>query len=243
MEGLQELAVGTAVQESLLPEGKFASARIRLFAKSLFMTKMGGDYFDYFESEPGRIGIIFGDVAGHGIPAAVIMAMAKAVVASTSICFKTPAETLIQANQVLLHLKEKKLRRMMTCQCLDINSDSGEFSLANAGHCYPVHIKQDGGIVEFIEANGLPLGNKLRNPYETVNGRLSPGDVLVLYTDGIIEATNQDGEMFDYHRFIELLKKSFNKDLESFWQKIIEGNRQWAVRQDDDLTFMLIRYE
>jgi serine phosphatase RsbU (regulator of sigma subunit) len=243
MEGLQELAVGTAVQESLLPEEKFSSARISLFAKSLFMTKMGGDYFDYFESEPERIGIIFGDVAGHGIPAAVIMAMAKAVVASTSLNFKTPAETLLAANQVLLHLKEKKLRRMMTCQCLDIDSRNGKFSLANAGHCYPVHIKQNGSIVEFIEANGLPLGNKLRNPYDIVNGQLASGDVLVLYTDGIIEAINQDDEMFDYRRFVELLKKSFDKDLESFWQKIIAGNRQWAVRQDDDLTFMLIRYE
>jgi serine phosphatase RsbU (regulator of sigma subunit) len=204
---------------------------------------MGGDYFDYFESEPERIGIIFGDVAGHGIPAAVIMAMAKAVVASTSLNFKTPAETLLAANQVLLHLKEKKLRRMMTCQCLDIDSRNGKFSLANAGHCYPVHIKQNGSIVEFIEANGLPLGNKLRNPYDIVNGQLASGDVLVLYTDGIIEAINQDDEMFDYRRFVELLKKSFDKDLESFWQKIIAGNRQWAVRQDDDLTFMLIRYE
>jgi serine phosphatase RsbU (regulator of sigma subunit) len=76
-----------------------------------------------------------------------------------------------------------------------------------------------------------------------VNGQLASGDVLVLYTDGIIEAINQDDEMFDYRRFVELLKKSFDKDLESFWQKIIAGNRQWAVRQDDDLTFMLIRYE
>ena len=243
MESLQELAVGTAVQESLLPEERFRSGRLTLFARSMFMTKMGGDYFDYFESEPGKLGIIFGDVAGHGIPAAIIMAMAKAVVASASVSFKTPADMLAQANQVLLRLKEKKLRRMMTCQCLDLNAVTGELTMANAGHCYPILIKKGGKECSFLVTNGTPLGNKIRKAYEEKTFQLEPGDVLVLYTDGIVEAANQSEEMFGYDRFFQLLKESFDTDLEKFWQGIIEGNQKWAATQDDDLTFMIIRYD
>ncbi|MEW6709216.1 MAG: SpoIIE family protein phosphatase, partial [Candidatus Riflebacteria bacterium] len=69
------------------------------------------------------------------------------------------------------------------------------------------------------------------------------GDTLILYTDGIIEAAGPNGEMFDYGRFVELIKSSCNFDLETFWGGIIEGNRRWARQQDDDLTFMLIRYD
>ncbi|MEW6710030.1 MAG: SpoIIE family protein phosphatase, partial [Candidatus Riflebacteria bacterium] len=175
MEGLQDLALGTAVQESLLPDENFSDGRVKIFARSLFMTKMGGDYFDYFKTGPERLGIIFGDVAGHGIPAAIIMAMAKALVASASVSFRSPADLLEQANQVLLFLKEKKLRRMMTCQCLELNTSTGEFKIANAGHCYPVLIKADSRECSFVEVNGTPLGNKTRKPYDEISGCLEKG--------------------------------------------------------------------
>ncbi len=242
MEGLQDLAIGTAVQESLLPEENFRCGKARLFARSLFMTKMGGDYFDYFPTGTERLGIIFGDVAGHGVPAAIIMAMAKAVIAAGSVKFCSPADMLERANQVLLHLKEKKLRRMMTCQCLDLNCQTGFFNLANAGHCYPILVRDQGKSCSFFEVNGMPLGNKARNPYEQLSGQLEDGDVLILYTDGIIEASNESEEMFGYNRFQKLIEEAFSRDLEKFWQGIIEGNRQWTKQQDDDLTLMLIGY-
>jgi hypothetical protein len=243
MESLQELAVGTAVQEGLLPESHYAKDKIRLFARSVFMTKMGGDYFDYFESQPGRLGIIFGDVAGHGIPAAMIMAMAKAVIASSSINFKTPADMLLQVNSALAFLRERKLRRMMTCQCLDLDCRTGEIVLANAGHCYPIRVSRNGAETSFVEICGVPLGNRQRKPYDEVKLQLIPGETLVLYTDGIVEATNSKGEMFDYQRFNKLLKNAWHEDLETYWKNIIEVNKTWATSQDDDLTFMLIRYE
>lgn len=243
MTDLKELAVGTAVQQDLLPDDSYTNNNIELFGHSIFMTKMGGDYFDYFEFAPGRLGIFFGDVAGHGIPAAVIMAMAKAVIASSSVSFSGPSDMLKKANQVLLHLRKKKLRRMMTCQCLDFDCVEGQFSIANAGHCYPALVSKNGENVRLLKINGFPLGTKTRKDYEEHSFKLEPGDTLILYTDGIIEAVNSQGEMFDYSRFEALLKSAWSEDLKTYWQRIIAANRNWAVAQDDDLTFLLIRFE
>jgi sigma-B regulation protein RsbU (phosphoserine phosphatase) len=243
MTDLKELAVGTAVQQDLLPEDSYKNNNIELFAHSIFMTKMGGDYFDYFEFAPGRLGIFFGDVAGHGIPAAVIMAMAKAVIASSSVSFSGPSDMLKKANQVLLYLRKKKLRRMMTCQCLDFDCVEGQFSIANAGHCYPAVVSKNGENVRLLKINGFPLGTKNRKDYEEHSFKLETGDTLILYTDGIIEAVNSKGKMFDYSRFETLLKSAWSEDLKTYWQRIIQANRIWSVAQDDDLTFLLLKYD
>lgn len=243
LSGMKELAVGTAVQESLLPEGTFSSGNTRLFARSLFMSKMGGDYYDYFNLPGGRLGIFFGDVAGHGIPAAMIMAMAKAVITAAARDFTSPSAVLTSTSQVLLELKKRNWRRMMTALCFDYNLSSGGFSFANAGHCYPVVVGPGGRSVAMIEMSGMPLGSSSKKPYESVAGRLLPGETLVLYTDGIVEATSLSGQMFDYHRFLKLLQTGWSEDLEVYWQNIYEGYKAWAVSQDDDLTFLMLRLE
>ena len=245
LAGMKELAVGTAVQESLLPSGKFSGEKSRLFARSLFMSKMGGDYFDYFLLPGCRLGIFFGDVAGHGIPAAMIMAMAKAVImtAASEKCPAGPLQLLDAVNHVLLELKKRNWRRMMTALCVDYNLQTGEFSLANAGHCYPAIVGPAGNGVRFLEHGGMPLGSSSRKPRTAFSGCLQPGETLVLYTDGIIEAVGESGGQFGYPRFCELLQNAWNKDLEAYWQNVVSTYDKWAVAQDDDLTFLFLRLE
>ncbi|GAB4278521.1 MAG: hypothetical protein Kow0029_21840 [Candidatus Rifleibacteriota bacterium] len=243
VEGLRELAVGTAVQESLLPEEKFMTGNIELFARSIFMSRMGGDYYDYYQIDRERLGIFFGDVAGHGIPAAMIMAMAKAAVAANRTGSNSPGVFLELMNSVFLHLKEKGWRRMMTGLSLEINVETGEFCYANAGQCFPVIVSRGGSDLRFVKAFGMPLGNVLRNKYAEVEDRLQPGDTLILYTDGIIEATNSSGEVFAFERFESLMKNSWHKDLEIYWSDIFKTYSAWASTQDDDITFLMMRYE
>lgn len=241
--GMRELAIGTAVQKSLLPPGKAAHGRFSLFARSEFMSKMGGDYFDYFIIDSARLGVFFGDVAGHGIPAALVMSMAKAVVANARAEFNGASAMLQRANSVFLHLKEKGWRRMMTAQCLELDCTNGQYRLANAGQCYPVVVGSDRQSVTYVKAVGMPLGNISRKPYAEVSGQLQPGDTLILYTDGIIEATNAAGEVFDFARFEKLLLASWNPDLETWWQEIFKGYSGWAAAQDDDITMLMLKYE
>ncbi|NCB38551.1 MAG: hypothetical protein EOM80_07265 [Erysipelotrichia bacterium] len=239
---MKKLAVGTAVQVSLLPPERYRKHRVNLFARSLFMSKMGGDYFDYFDISDDRIGIFFGDVAGHGIPAAMVMAMVKAVVSSSAEDFKGPAAVLERANSILNELKKRNWRRMMTCQCFDLNCKTGEFVFSNAGHCYPVLISADGTLT-MLELNGMPVGATNRKGYQEISGCLHPGDTLILYTDGIIEALNASGEVFDYTGFRGLLQTARSTDLEKYWNNIYAGYCTWACAQDDDLTFLLLRME
>ncbi len=241
--GMQDLAVGTAVQKSLLPPGKSHLKRVSLYARSEFMSRMGGDYFDYFKIGDDRLGIFFGDVAGHGIPAALVMSMAKAVVANARASFIGPSALLQRANSIFLHLKARGWRRMMTAQCLELNCDTGQFTLANAGQCFPVIVGTDRQGVTYVKAVGMPLGNVTKKPYAEITGQLVPGDTLILYTDGIIESTNQAGEVFDFARFDKLLLASWNSDLETWWQDIFNGYSGWAAAQDDDITMLMLKYE
>ncbi|MBU1105131.1 MAG: SpoIIE family protein phosphatase [Candidatus Riflebacteria bacterium] len=241
MKGMRELAIGTAVQVSLLPPENYRRQRAVLFARSIFMSKMGGDYYDYFDLPKNRLGLFFGDVAGHGIPAAMIMAMTKAVITAAAQRFVSPADVLSKANLVLQQLKKRNWRRMMTAQCVEFNCETGEFIIASAGHCYPVIVDRGGKTATLLEIQGFPLGSAAKKRYEEVPGRLQAGDTMVLYTDGIIEATNRDGEMFGYPRFIELLQAAWAEDLEVYWQQIFAGYNAWAAVQDDDLTFLLLR--
>jgi len=88
----------------------------------------------------------------------------------------------------------------------------------------------------------MPLGSATRKPYEEISGQLKPGDTLILYTDGIIEATNTAGEVFDFARFEDLLLASWHSDLETWWEGIYKGYCGWAVSQDDDITFLMLKY-
>ncbi len=243
VENMKELAIGTSVQESLLPSGEHSCARVELFARSVFMTRMGGDYFDYFEIDNNRMVMFFGDVAGHGIPAAMIMAMVKAVITGNRYSFVSPADLLTRANQCLLQLKKRGWRRMMTAQAMLIDCESGEFLIANAGHSYPYLVRKSDETVNLIKVLGMPLGSAGKAAFKEVSGQIQAGDTLVLYSDGIIEARSADSELFGYERFEKMLLNAWSDNLQEYWENIMAINAAWAQVQDDDLTFMLIRFK
>lgn len=243
IESLKDLEVGTAVQTSLLPEPFFESGRLKIYARSLFMSKMGGDYFDVFRNNNGSLFVFFGDVAGHGIPAALIMAMAKASILACSDAARDPQDILNGVNMIFPYLKERKYRTMMTALCLEINPEKEEISLANSGQCFPILLRSQARDTVILNLIGLPLGSRMNKSHKTRCERLMPGDTLILYSDGIIEAKNAQGEMFALERFIELLKCSWSEDLEEYWRRIIKGYRAWCEFQDDDVSMVLIRYE
>jgi sigma-B regulation protein RsbU (phosphoserine phosphatase) len=89
----------------------------------------------------------------------------------------------------------------------------------------------------------MPLGNAIRRPHAEISGQLEPGDTFVLYTDGIIEATDSSGEVFNFDRFEKLLLASWHNDLETYWSGIFKGYSAWSPVQDDDITFLMLRYE
>lgn len=130
----------------------------------------------------------------------------------------------------------------MTCQYFCIDSKSGEYQFSNAGHCFPAVIRNNGHKVELLELVGTPLGIVKKPRYEDLCGSLEPGDIMLLYTDGIIESKNHAGIEMGFDNFTELLAREFAPDLDLYYQRIFKGYKDWAASADDDITMVLIKY-
>lgn len=240
IENMKDLAVARLVQESLLPPSDFLMGKLKIHAETSFMTSMGGDYFD-IAATGKKVLIAFGDVSGHGVSAALVMAMIKAVFVEC-IDSGNSESFLEKCNQVLLHLKLRGWNRMMTLQTLVIDSISGEFSILNAGQCFPALVSDIGQKIEFLDIPGKPLGFKISRGYNQLNGILKTGDYLVLYSDGIIEAINHDCEPFGIGRLEEILKNVHGNDPTNACRMIINAGMSWSSMQSDDLSIMVVRF-
>ncbi|MGM0600291.1 MAG: PP2C family protein-serine/threonine phosphatase, partial [Candidatus Rifleibacteriota bacterium] len=204
---------------------------------------LGGDYFDYFSLDKDRVGILMGDVAGHGVPAALLMAMAKASVLLAGEAEKvSPALLLSRLHKVIYRVKSKKIKRMMTCQYFALNSLNGEFKFSNAGHCFPVLIRNNGSDVQFLRHIGTPLGITKKARYKDEELVLQHGDILLLYTDGIVESKNAQGKELGFDNFTQMLDKCFDDDLARFYQNVFDAYLDWTATAEDDITMVLIKF-
>ena len=243
IESMAELEIGRVVQENLFPGNFLKEENVEIFAKTVTMTRLGGDYYDFFKLENNKVGVFMGDVAGHGIPAALIMAMAKASVLMKKAERNDPAALLQAIHKMLYSLKKSNFKRMMTCQYLHLNKANGAVSIANAGHCFPIVISKKGKEVKHHEIIGSPLGIRKRATYQNEEITLRDGDTLMLYSDGIVEAANAQGEIFGINRLSDLLKSVWSENLETYYESIFNEYCNWANVADDDLTIVLIRYK
>lgn len=244
IESLEDLEVAKIVQENLFPLEPLQQNSLEVFGRSVSMTRLGGDYYDYYSIDQDYAGILMGDVAGHGVPAALLMSMAKASVLLADEEQKhSPAALLGELHKVIFRIKSSKIKRMMTCQYFSINTLTGLFKFANAGHCFPLVLRQDGHKIEQLNQVGTPLGITKRVRYKDEELQLEDGDVVLLYTDGIIETKNEDGVEMGFEGFEKLVAKSFNDDLERFYQGIFDGYLEWSPTAEDDITMVLFKFK
>lgn len=244
IESLEELEVAKVVQENLFPTDMLKENNVQIFGRSITMTYLGGDYFDFFSLGNSKLGVLMGDVSGHGVPAALIMAAAKATVILAEDARFVPSEILTKLHDCIRELNKLKIKRMMTASYLYLDSVTGLCEIANAGHCYPILIKNGGTEVKYIEFKGsMPLGIVKKVKTSTLTHQFEENDILLLYTDGIIEAANEQGESLGFERFSDLLKRAYHQDIEEYYTQIFAEYKKWAPESDDDLTMVLIKYE
>jgi len=193
----QELELGRQIQASLLPAPPAGIAHTDLAALNKSCYEVGGDYFDFLELPEGAWGLAIGDVSGKGVSAALIMSSLQAALRVAA-----PTETdlcqLMSRLNRLLH-RMTRGRKYVTFFFGHYTPESGELRYVNAGHNPPLLLR--GGVITKLESTGFPIGVFPEARFERGNVTMTPGDTLLLYTDGFVEAENPDGEEFGMSRW------------------------------------------
>jgi hypothetical protein len=245
MVGLEELEVAKIVQESMFPKPGFNQGNFSVYGKSVTMIDVGGDYLDFFKVDDNSFSVLVGDVAGHGVGAAVIMAMAKAAILGGGDSLKSPAAMLNQLHKMILATKTSKQKKIMTFQYMYINSETGENLYGNAGACSPFLIRHSENKVEEMKMSGAALGAFKRAVYKEMPLDFRPGDAIVFYTDGIVECKNINGEMLGYDRLKTTLLQCWDSNPETYYNNILKAYNDYVgedAEAGDDLTFVILIY-
>jgi phosphoserine phosphatase RsbU/P len=233
----KELEVARRIQLSILPAGFPASTSFRVAARYVPMTSVAGDFYDFLLGNDREAGLLIADVSGHGVPAALIASMVKMAATSQRAHVADPAGLLAGMNAALCGNTQQQF---ITAAYVHLDSDGGEVRYSAAGHP-PMLILRNGEVRE-VEENGLMLAAFTFATYLNSVSSLHPGDRLLLYTDGIVEASNASQEEFGSERLKELLIQCASLSHDQTADKIISAVQSWAVSQEDDLTVLVCDY-
>lgn len=233
----KELEVARRIQLSILPPEFPASGKFHVAARYVPMTSVAGDFYDYVLADDNRAGLLIADVSGHGVPAALIASMVKLAATSQRAKASDPAALLLGMNTALHGNTQSQF---VTAAYVYLDSQAKEFRYSAAGHP-PLLLLRNGQVIE-IEENGLMLGAFDFAVYQTKSHSLQPGDRLLLYTDGIVEAANSAGEFFGQENLSKLLQDTSTLGALTAADQIIGSVQRWARSQDDDLTVLVCDY-
>ena len=245
MVGLQELEIAKIVQESMFPKPDFKQGKFVVYGKSVTMIDVGGDYLDFFKVDDNSFSVLVGDVAGHGVGAAVIMAMAKAAILNAGDALRSPAAVLDQIHKIILAAKSSKQKKIMTFQYLYLNSETGEGLYGNAGACSPCLVRHSEQNVQEIKMAAPVLGAFKKAVYKEIPLELKPGDAIIFYTDGIVECKNKNGEMLGYEGLKKMLSDCWAENPKDYYNNIYEAYINYIGKDSeagDDLTFVILMY-
>ncbi len=234
-----EMDIARSVQQGLLPSSVPDVEGYEFFASYDSAQAVGGDYYDIFELPDEKIGLSFGDVAGKGVPGAMIMARISSCVQNTMRFVHEAGPAVDAIND---HMCDSAVEgRFVTYVLVILDTKQNHLSLVNAGHMSPMILKPDGTLDEFPEESiGMPIGVMEGFPYEVVERDLAPGEIVVLFTDGVDEAMNPEGELYTLDRMREFLKNNREKNAAELGQALLADVRRHANGrpQNDDITIM-----
>jgi sigma-B regulation protein RsbU (phosphoserine phosphatase) len=233
----KELEIARRIQTDILPSVYPHSDHFNVAARYIPMTAVAGDFYDFLVTDQQQAGLLIADVSGHGVPAALIASMVKLAAASQRANAADPA-TLLSGMNAVLHGNTQE--QFVTAAYVYLDAASATLRYSAAGHP-PMLLLRAGNVVELAE-NGLMLAAFSYATYSTVEYPLKPGDRLVLYTDGLLEAENAEGEEFGPLRLVGLLKDSAMLNPEEVADHIISSLKAWARSQNDDLTILICDY-
>ena len=236
-----ELDVAQKIQQSVLPTEFPISDNYEIDAHMLAAREVGGDFYDVLRLENGRIGLSVADVSDKGVPAALFMMSTLTLLKGSAIGVGAPAAVLTEVNDLLN--EENEAAMFVTLLYAVFNPSNGLLNYANGGHNPPIIVHPDGSSALLPATGGIALGVAPKFQYEESSVILDPGDTLVLYTDGVTEAMNAEGEEFGLDRLRDLFTNAAPRSPKETNAAIFEAVSAFAgdTPQSDDITCLACR--
>lgn len=242
----RELDIAREVQQRLLPHDLPKMQGLAVAASSIPAYEVGGDYYDFLKLDEARLAFIIADVSGKGTSAAFYMAELQGIFRSTTRMAPSPADFLEQANLALSSALERHVFVSVIYGVIDVRK--GTLTLARAGHCPAILISREGA-GRLIRPQGLGLGldrtRRFRDVLEEEHIPLQPGDIVTVYTDGVVESRNTQGSEYGYERLLEALKTHRKKEASALHEALLADLHEYLGRTeyDDDMTLMVLKWD
>jgi serine phosphatase RsbU (regulator of sigma subunit) len=234
----QELSTAHLIQHSLLPKEVPALAGWQIATYYQSAREVGGDLYDFLIFEDGRLGLVIGDVADKGVPAAMVMASTRSMLRAAAQVTDSPGEVLARVNDLLY--ADIPPNMFVTCFYALLDPGSGKLRYANAGHDLPY--QRDAGKVCELRATGMPLGLMPEMRYEEKEVIIALDESILFYSDGLVEAHNPEREMFGFPRLQALLEvHAGGATLIDFLLSELKRFTGEGWEQEDDMTMLTLQ--
>lgn len=239
----QQLKIAREVQTTLLPADAPVLAGYDIAGLNLPAWDIGGDYFDYLSLPEGTLGLVIADVSGKGVPAALLMATFRAALRTEVRKGQPIAAVMREVHDTLAQSMDPS--RFVSTVYGVLDPGNGAFTYVNCGHNPPMLVRSDGRC-EWLPSGRPALGMFGDQPYETRTAHLGPGDMLLLYTDGVVEPTDaRSDEAFGEDRLARVLSESTALPAADIIRVVVDATRAHAGsdRYDDDFTLVIVKRE
>jgi sigma-B regulation protein RsbU (phosphoserine phosphatase) len=236
-----EMETARGIQQSFLPESPPKIAGFELAALNIPARQVGGDFYDFIPISADRTGIVIADVSGKGVPAALFMALSRALVRANVHETISTADAIEKANHLIA--EEAKFGMFVTLFYAVLDSTRNMLQYVNAGHNPPIMLKRGSSEVTLLKAKGIALGAMEDVKLEQKEVELATNDVVLLYTDGITEAVNDKGEQFGTDRLENVIANNTDLSTQQLINLIKEEVNEFArgQQQYDDFTLVALK--
>jgi serine phosphatase RsbU (regulator of sigma subunit) len=243
----KDLSFARDIQMSMLPESCPTIEGYHIAASSTPAREVSGDFFDFIDIDEGKIGFVIADVTGKSVSGALVMTAAKSVFRLLSEEKLSVGDIMIRANKQIKKDITKAKGMFVALLYAELNVADKSLGLCSAGQTQPILLSAKTGEATLIETEGdaFPLGIIDFAEYQETKLQLDSGDLVVFYTDGVVEALNKKGKMYGFERFLEVIKDNSGLDADIFLEKLIDDVNRFVgkAEQHDDLTIVVIKVD
>ncbi len=237
----KQLNMANIIQQSILPVSFDGWNEIKVAVRHMALEEVGGDFYDFYRMKNETLGVVIGDVSGHGIPAALVTSMSKILFSSAAEKSTSPVQIIREVNRTLL--ENIRTAEFLTCFMLTVDEDYN-LSYTNASHQRPVLLRQETGEIELLDTDGLFIGIVAdeENRYTEGKTGLNYSDRVILYSDGITEAVAPDGEKYTNARFEKSILRHRDRPLEQFADSLMQDVKRFTGKEavKDDATIIIL---